>query len=97
MKKIIFVLLISALAGNVISSFSITLDSNVFKYFPLKVGNRWTWQGFAYPIMPPLNISQKIISTRIINNHLYYFPGLITFIIMARYKIQLIVTAELIR
>ena len=73
MKKIIFVLLLAALAGNFVKSFSLTLDTNVFKYYPLKVGNRWSWQGFAYPIMPPLNMSQKIISTRLINNHLYYF------------------------
>ena len=76
MKKIVFLLLIAALSGNFIKSFSLTLDSNVFKFYPLKVGNRWTWQGFAYPIMPPLNVSQKIISTRIINNHLYYFSKL---------------------
>ncbi len=76
MKKIILILLLAALAGNFIKSFSLTLDTNVFKYYPLKVGNRWTWQGFAYPIMPPLNVSQKIISTRIINNHLYYFSKL---------------------
>jgi len=76
MKKIIIALLFVLIFGNIIHSFSLTLDSNVFRYYPLKVGNRWTWQGFAYPIMPPLNISQKIISTRIINNHLYYFSRL---------------------
>ncbi|MBZ0203530.1 MAG: T9SS type A sorting domain-containing protein [Ignavibacteria bacterium] len=52
------------------------IDSNIFKYFPLKIGNRWTWHGFAYPIMPPPNVSQKIISTILINNHLYYFSKL---------------------
>jgi hypothetical protein len=76
MRKIIYILLFAVLAGNFIKSFSLTLDTNVFKYYPLKVGNRWSWQGFAYPIMPPLNMSQKIISTRLINNHLYYFSRL---------------------
>ncbi|HEY3250095.1 MAG TPA: T9SS type A sorting domain-containing protein [Ignavibacteria bacterium] len=55
------------------SSEVFSLDTNVFKYFPLKVGNRWTWFGFAYPFAPPPNTSQTILSTKLINNHLYYF------------------------
>lgn len=70
MKKIIIFLIFAQ------TVFCLPIDSNIFKYFPLKVGNRWTWHGFAYPIMPPLNVSQKIISARLINNHLYYFSKL---------------------
>ena len=50
-----------------------SLDTNVFKYFPLKVGNRWTWFMSGYPGPSPHYETEKILSTRIINNHLYYF------------------------
>jgi len=67
MKKIIIFLIFTQ------SVFCLPIDSNIFKYFPLKVGNIWTWYGFAYPYQPPPNERQKILNTRLINNHLYYF------------------------
>ena len=67
MKKIIIFLIFAQ------TVFCLPIDSNIFKYFPLKIGNIWTWHGFAYPYQPPPNERQKILNTRLINNHLYYF------------------------
>jgi hypothetical protein len=62
MKKIIFTLL-ALFIGN--SAFS--QDTNIIKYLPLKVGNRWV---YSYWVNQRLELT--ITGTVIANNHLYY-------------------------
>jgi hypothetical protein len=41
MKKILFILLFSI----PIITQALPVDSSIFKYFPLNVGNKWVWLG----------------------------------------------------
>src|SRR5258706_11633098 len=49
-----------------------SLDSNVFKYFPLNMGNRWTWYRVRYISPGPGFETLKITGTFNANNHKYY-------------------------
>jgi hypothetical protein len=67
MKKSIFIFILFIGSLN-----SMPPDSNVFKYFPLNVGNRWTW--FVFHNFSPGNgyESLTIQAAEVINNHVYY-------------------------
>jgi len=67
MKKIILLLFLITSAID-----SMPLDSNLFKYFPLKVGNRWTWFRGTLVAPGPGYETMKIQSTLYANNHTYY-------------------------
>ncbi|HWA07397.1 MAG TPA: hypothetical protein VG961_12670, partial [Ignavibacteria bacterium] len=51
MKFLLFILLCIALHGNTSDTYafkqtntsSVAVDSNIFKFFPMNVGNKWTW------------------------------------------------------
>jgi hypothetical protein len=64
--RIILLLLLPALAS------AMPLDTSVFRYFPLKTGNRWTWYRDANTSPGTGFETMKIMSTQVINNHLYY-------------------------
>jgi hypothetical protein len=67
MKKIIWILILLPI---IIQSQS--LDTNVFKYFPLSVGNRWTWYIDQYWDPGPGYETMKIQSTINANNRVYF-------------------------
>ncbi len=70
MKKFITILFILALGFNIHSSFS--LDTVAAKYYPLAVGNTWTYSGFGYPCCGAYKYREKITGTIITNGHFYY-------------------------
>jgi hypothetical protein len=67
MKKIIFIFLAAALFNTVFST-----DTVSTKYFPLKIGNSWTY--VVSHFFPPAyyRIKLTIISSSVYNGHLYY-------------------------
>src|SRR5437762_10096630 len=52
--------------------YSLPVDSTVFKYFPLNVGNKWTWYRYQSFYPGPGYESLLILGTQFINNKLYY-------------------------
>jgi hypothetical protein len=67
MKKLLLFFVIITGVSN-----AVPLDTNILKYFPLNVGNRWTWEfyrnfspGGGYKTM-------KVLSAQEINNRFYY-------------------------
>ncbi|MCI0448593.1 MAG: T9SS type A sorting domain-containing protein [Chlorobi bacterium] len=67
MKKIILLLFLITSVSE-----SMPLDSNLFKYFPLKVGNRWTWFRGTLISPGPGYEAMKIQGTLNANNHTYF-------------------------
>jgi hypothetical protein len=65
-------LLLTFILINFIPTDALPLDTNVYKYFPLNVGNRWTWYGDMFYSPGPGFETMKILSTTISNNHVYY-------------------------
>ena len=49
-----------------------SIDSNVFKYFPLNAGNRWTWYIDQFWNPGPGYETMKITGSQNINNHVYF-------------------------
>ena len=68
MKKIIFTILSLLLFTEI----TFSLDTVSTKYYPLKVGNSWTY--YYYQDNPPQNYRYKntIKGTAVYNNHFYY-------------------------
>lgn len=54
------------------ASKKMVLDSNIFKYYPLNVGNRWTWYIFRNFSPGSGYETALIVSTQIRSNHVYY-------------------------
>ncbi len=71
MKKIIFAFIL--LSSGIQSQM---LDTNVFKYFPLSVGDRWTWYVDQYWNPGPGYEVMKIQSSQVISNHLYFHASI---------------------
>jgi hypothetical protein len=67
MKKLFSILL---LFGTILHSQP--LDTNVFKYFPLRIGNKWVSYVFRNFYPGPAYESLIIIETFSANNHTYY-------------------------
>ncbi len=67
MKKLIFLLIIFATVSN-----SMPIDTNVFKYMPMQVGNMWKWDIEQWINPGPGRESETIIDTQVFNNHMYY-------------------------
>ena len=68
MKKILLILFFSVTG----LSRAFPVDTSVFKYFPLKVGNEWTWTVDDNRPPGPGFQTLRIISSQVINNKLYY-------------------------
>src|SRR5258706_16385418 len=67
MKKLFFLMLLLYQASN-----AMPVDTNVFKYFPFNVGNRWTWYIDQHWNPGPGYETMNIQSTIVVNNHKYY-------------------------
>ena len=68
MKKINFFLLLTLLLSvNICSQ-----DTSITNYYPLAVGNSWTYSYFNNPQGPIYNYKETVIGTNTMNNHLYY-------------------------
>jgi hypothetical protein len=68
MRKInSFLLLISLLGVNIYSQ-----DTSITNYYPLAIGNSWTYYYINYPQGPIYNYKETVIGTNTMNNHLYY-------------------------
>jgi len=68
MKKILFILLFSI----PIITQALPVDSSIFKYFPLNVGNKWVWFRTQNYSPGPGYESLKLLSTQIIDGKLYF-------------------------
>ncbi len=67
MRKInSFLSLILLLAVN-----SYSQDTSITNYYPLAIGNSWTYSYFNYPQGPIYNYKETVIGTNTMNNHLY--------------------------
>ncbi len=81
MKFLVIILLGIALYGNTSDTYATEkngpsslnmLDSNIFKCFPLSVGNKWTWNVYRN-FNPGLGYESALItSSHVIRNHKYY-------------------------
>jgi len=50
-----------------------TMDSTIFNYYPLKIGNSWTYYSVSGPISPSSYKYKLMITDTVrINSHLYY-------------------------
>ena len=58
-----------------------TVDSSIFNYYPLHVGNRWSWNLNRNFSPGPGYKSALITGTQVIRNHLYYKMKFDTYII----------------
>ncbi len=67
--KTILVLLLILLSGILTNSYS--LDTAASKYYPLAIGNTWTYSHFATN-GPAYRYREKITGTIVTNGHLYY-------------------------
>ncbi|MEO8512557.1 MAG: T9SS type A sorting domain-containing protein [Ignavibacteria bacterium] len=67
MKRIIFLLVIITSTID-----SMPVDSTTFQYYPMDVGNKWTWYVYNNFSPGPGYETAIIISTQVINDHLYY-------------------------
>jgi hypothetical protein len=67
MKKLLFIL-----AALTICECTFSQDTTSMKYFPLKVGNRWTWYTMRTYAPGPDHTSLKILRTLTANNHSYF-------------------------
>jgi hypothetical protein len=66
-RKIIFLFLL-LFAGDCCAQ----IDSNVFKYYPLNVNNRWTWYRQQSYFPGSGYESKMIVDTQVINNRFYF-------------------------
>jgi len=67
MKKIIWILLLLPLIIQ-----SQTVDTNVYKYFPLSIGNRWTWYIDQYWDPGPGYETMNVLNMQNINSRVYF-------------------------
>lgn len=51
---------------------SFSYDSVAAKYYPLAVGNTWTYSGFGYPCCGAYKYREKITGTIVTNGHFYF-------------------------
>jgi len=81
MKFLVIILLGIALYGNTSDTYALTenlstgkvlVDSSVFRYFPLTIGNRWVYYTSRNFAPGPEYNSFLLQSTQLINVHLYY-------------------------
>ena len=72
MKKVLLIILIIIITFD----FSFSLDTLSTKYYPLKVGNSWTFHHVS-TFIPPQNFRYKvtIVNSFVSNGHLYYTVG----------------------
>ncbi|NOS84162.1 MAG: T9SS type A sorting domain-containing protein [Ignavibacteria bacterium] len=68
--KIIIVTLSILICG--IFTVSYPLDTAAVKYYPLAVGNVWTYSGFGYPCCGAFKYRERITGTINTNGHFYY-------------------------
>ncbi len=70
MKKLFFIIFIIFFVSpdNLVYS----LDTAAAKYYPLAVGNTWTYSGFGYPCCGPIRYREKITGTIVTNGHFYF-------------------------
>jgi type IX secretion system substrate protein len=67
MRKAVYcILFISSLAQ------AMPIDTNVFKYFPIQIGNRWTWYRTTNVSPGPGFESLKMLSTQTFNGRIYF-------------------------
>ncbi len=80
MKFLLFILLCIALHGNTSDTYafkqtntsSVAVDSNIFKFFPMNVGNKWTWYIQRNYSPGPGYHTETITNAQVIRGHLYY-------------------------
>jgi hypothetical protein len=70
MKKLNIILFF--LAMYFCSQLSFSYDSVAAKYYPLAVGNTWTYSGFGYPCCGAYKYREKITGTINTNGHFYF-------------------------
>ncbi|MBN8586469.1 MAG: T9SS type A sorting domain-containing protein [Ignavibacteria bacterium] len=63
------------------SSIKAVIDSSIFNYYPLNVGNRWSWNLYRNYTPGSGYISALITGTQVIRNHLYYKMKIDSYII----------------
>jgi hypothetical protein len=69
MKKLIFILLIILTTVDI----SYSLDTVSCKYYPLALGNSWTYSGYSYPGDNSYRIKFTITNSVVQNGHKYYY------------------------
>lgn len=67
MKKFLFLILLGYQ-----TSYSMPIDTSVFRYFPLNVGNTWTWHRDQNYSPGPGSDKEIILRSKVINNKRYY-------------------------
>ena len=67
-KLLLFVFLLLLL----INTKTYSLDTTAAKYYPLAVGNSWTYSYFNYPFGPIYRHTERVTGTITLNNHFYY-------------------------
>src|SRR2546430_13257690 len=67
-KLLLFVFVLLALLNSKIYSY----DTTAAKYYPLAVGNSWTYSYYNYPQGPIYRHREKVTGTITFNNHFYY-------------------------
>ncbi len=60
------------IAALTITNCSFSQDTTAMKYFPLNVGNRWTWYRITLTAPGPGYEVMRIINAGLINSHFYY-------------------------
>jgi hypothetical protein len=78
-KSLIFIFLLVFISA---AKLTISQDTSIVKYYPLSIGNVWVYDRQQSPNVPPgpgkgLN---RIVSTSVINNHLYYLMMSVTYL-----------------
>ena len=69
MKKYCLLLFLISVSG--VLNFVFSIDTSAVKYYPLAIGNKWTYSHFA-TYGPEYRYQEGITGTLIMNGHLYY-------------------------
>jgi hypothetical protein len=67
MKKLFFLILLTYQ-----TCYSLPIDTNVVKYYPLAIGNSWTYSYLNYPYGPIYRYREMVTGTISTNSHFYY-------------------------